>query len=101
FNKVRFGIDAPRAGKSMVYNKCIFCTGIYATNAKTSVCDKCSIIVTWKTGMNYLAGVNRVSDLIREGKLDLKMRNENYCKINLGPRAAQVIMDAIGETSIS
>ncbi|MDF3032428.1 MAG: hypothetical protein K0R91_262 [Nitrososphaeraceae archaeon] len=51
--------------------------------------------------MNYLAGVNRVSDLIREGKLDLKMRNENYCKINLGPRAAQVIMDAIGETSIS
>jgi hypothetical protein len=27
--------------------------------------------------------------------LDSKLRNENYCKENLGTRATQVIMDAI------
>jgi hypothetical protein len=45
--------------------------------------------------MNYLAAVNRVSDLIRTNQLDSKLRNENYCKTNFGSRAAQVIMDAI------
>src|SRR5918995_398610 len=82
FNKLHFGINAPRTGKSMVYNKCIFC-------------NECSIIVTWKSGMHYLAGVNRVSELIRGNKLDSKFRNENYCIDNLGTRATQVIMDAM------
>ena len=95
FNKVHFGINAPRAGKSMVYNKCGFCNAIFATNAKSRVCDECSIIVTWKSVMNYLAGVNRVSELIRENKLDSKLRNENYCIENLGTRATQVIMEAL------
>jgi hypothetical protein len=84
----------------MVYNKCIFCNNIYATNAKCSVCADCSIIVTWKSGMNYLAGVNRVSGLIRENKLDSKLRNENYCIENLGSRATQVVMDAIDSASL-
>jgi hypothetical protein len=101
FNRVHFGINAPRSGKSMVYNKCVFCNVVYATNARGSVCDKCAIILTWKSGMNYLAGVNRVSELIRENKLDSKMRNENYCKTNLGVRATQVIMDAIDNNSMS
>ena len=100
FNKLHFGIGAPRTGKSMVYNKCIFCNAVYATNAKGSVCDECSIIVTWKSGMHYLAGVNRVSELIRENKLDSKLRNENYCIDNLGSRATQVIMDAINSSSL-
>ena len=95
FNKLHFGINAPRTGKSMVYNKCIFCNVVFATNAKSSVCDDCSIIVTWKSVMHYLAGVNRISALIRENKLDSKLRNENYCIENLGTRATQVIMDAI------
>jgi hypothetical protein len=86
-------------GKSMVYNKCVFCNVVYASNAKGSVCDNCSIIVTWKSGMHYLAGVNRVSELIRENKLDSKLKNENYCKENLGSRATQVIMDAIDSSS--
>jgi hypothetical protein len=59
------------------------------------VYDECSIIVTWKSGMHYLAGVNRVSELIRDSRL----RNENYCKENLGTRATQVIMDAIDSSS--
>jgi hypothetical protein len=79
----------------MVYNKCIFCNVVFATNAKSSVCDDCSIIVTWKSVMQYLAGVNRISALIKENKLDSKLRNENYCIENLGTRATQVIMDAI------
>ncbi|MDQ4012631.1 MAG: hypothetical protein M3146_02765 [Thermoproteota archaeon] len=83
----------------MVYNRCVFCNEVYATNAKGSVCDECSIIVTWKSGMHYLAGVNRVSELIRENKLDSKLRNENYCIENHGTRAAQVIMDAIDSNS--
>jgi hypothetical protein len=95
FNTVHFGINSPRTGKSMVYNKCIFCDSVYATNAKSRVCDKCSIILTWVSGVNYLAAVNRVSDLIRTNKLDSKLRNENYCKTNFGIRATQVIMDAI------
>jgi hypothetical protein len=95
FNTVHFGINSPRTGKSMVYNKYIFCESVYATNAKSRVCDKCSIILTWVSGMNYLAAVNRVSDLIRTNKLDSKLRNENYCKTNFGIRATQVIMDAI------
>jgi hypothetical protein len=45
--------------------------------------------------MNYLAAVNRVSELIRTNKLDSRLRNENYCKINFGSHATQVIMDAI------
>jgi hypothetical protein len=101
FNKIHFGINAPRTGKSLVYNKCVFCNTIFATNAKSSVCDECLIIVTWKSVMNYLAGVNRVSELIRENKLDSKLRNEDYCRTNLGTRAAQVIMDAIGNSSIT
>jgi hypothetical protein len=95
FNTIHFGINAPRSGKSMVYNKCIFCNKIYATNAKGSVCDKCTIILTWQSGMDYLAGVNRVSELVRTNKLDPKLRNENYCKTNFGTHATQVIMDAI------
>ena len=55
FNMVHFGINAPRAGKSMVYNKCVFCDQIYATNARGRVCDKCTIILSWVSGMNYLA----------------------------------------------
>jgi hypothetical protein len=70
---------------------------VFATNAKGSVC---SIIVTWKSGMDYLAGINRISALIRENKLDSKLRNENYCIENLGTRATQVIMDAIGSSSL-
>ncbi len=45
--------------------------------------------------MNFLAAVNRVSDLLRNGELDSKLRNENYCKEHFGIRAAQVIMDSI------
>ena len=77
-----------------------FCNVVYATNAKGSVCDECSIMVTWKSGMDYLAGVNRVSALIRENKLDSKLRNENYCIDNLGTRATQVIIDAINSSNL-
>jgi hypothetical protein len=45
--------------------------------------------------MNYLAAVNRVSELIKTDKLDSKLRNENYCKTNFGAHATQVIMDAV------
>jgi hypothetical protein len=48
------------------------------------VYDKCTVILTWSSGMNYLAGVNRLSELIRENKLESKMRNENYCKTAYG-----------------
>jgi len=99
FNTIHFGIGAPRAGKSMVYNKCTFCDAVYATNAKSSVCDKCEIILTWKSSMSYLGAVNRVSELVRSGKLDSKLRNENYCKIHFGAHAAQVIMDAIDSSA--
>jgi hypothetical protein len=85
----------------MVYNKCLFCNEVYATNAKCSVCDKCTIILTWRSGMNYLAGVNRVSELIKKNKLDSKLRDENYCKTNFGIHATQVIMDAIESSSMS
>ncbi|MFL6326362.1 MAG: hypothetical protein ACJ71A_14600 [Nitrososphaeraceae archaeon] len=95
FNTVHFGINAPRAGSSMVYNKCVFCGEIYATNAKGCVCGKCTVILSWGSGMNYLAAVNRVSELIRTNKLDSKLRNENYCKANFGSHASQVIMDAV------
>jgi hypothetical protein len=50
--------------------------------------------------MNYLAGVNRISALIREDKLDSKLRNENYCNENQGARATQVIMNAINSSSL-
>ncbi|HEY3095108.1 MAG TPA: hypothetical protein VGJ42_05050 [Nitrososphaera sp.] len=95
FNTVHFGIGAPRAGRSMVYNRCLFCNIVYAANAKCSVCDKCEVILTWKSSMNYLAAINRVSELLRKGELDSKLRNENYCKTNFGIHAAQVIMDAV------
>lgn len=99
FNSVHFGINAPRAGNSMVYNRCVFCDSVYASNAKCSVCDKCTIILTWKSSMNYLAAVNRVTDLVMTGKLNVKLRNENYCRANFGARGAQVIMDAIDSCS--
>lgn len=100
FNTIHFGIGAPRAGKSMVYNKCLFCCAVYATDAKRDVCDNCEIILTWKSSMNYLAAVNRVSRLLQNGQLDLKLRNENYCKSNFGMHAAQVIMDAIDSSKL-
>src|SRR5690242_3749556 len=95
FNIVHFGVNAPRAGSSMVYNKCVFCGEIYATNANGSVCGKCTIILSWASGMNFLAAVNRISELIRTNKLDSKMRDENYCSTNFGAHASQVIMDAV------
>ena len=79
----------------MVYNKCLFCNAIFGTNARRKVCDKCEIILTWKSSMNYLAAVNRVSELLKNSELDSKLRNENYCRENFGIRAAQVIMDSI------
>jgi hypothetical protein len=100
FNTIHFGINAPRTGKSMVYNKCIFCNKVYATNAKGSVCDKCTIILTWQSGMDCLAAVNRVSELVRTNKLDPKLKNENYCKTNFGVHATQVIMDAIDSLKV-
>ncbi len=100
FNTIHFGINAPRTGKSMVYNKCIFCNKVYATNAKGSVCDKCTIILTWQSGMDCLAAVNRVSELVRTNKLDPKLKNENYCKTNFGIHATQVIMDAIDSLKV-
>lgn len=45
--------------------------------------------------MNYLAAVNRVSQLIRTNRFDSKLKNENYCKANFGAHATQVIMDAV------
>ena len=95
FNTIHFGIGALRTGKSMVYNVCTFCTKVYAANAKGQVCDKCEIILTWRSSMNYLAAVNRVTEIIKMGKLDSKLQNENYCRTNFGARSAQVIMDAI------
>lgn len=50
--------------------------------------------------MNYLAAVNRVSLLIRTGKFDSKLTNENYCKANFGTHATQVIMDAVDSVRI-
>jgi hypothetical protein len=100
FNLIHFGIGAPRAGKSMIYNKCIFCNAIFATNAKREVCEKCEIILTWKSSMNYLAAVNRLSALIAKGDLDQKLRNENYCIATFGMHAAQVIMDAIDNSKL-
>lgn len=100
FNTVHFGLGAPRSGKSMVYNKCLFCNAVYATNAKCDVCEKCEIVLTWKSSMNYLAAVNRVSGLLQKGQLDPKLRNENYCKANFGVHAAQVIMDAIDNSKL-
>jgi hypothetical protein len=100
FNTVHFGINAPRAGKSIIYNKCIFCGDIYGDNAKVDVCDKDTIILTWVSGMNYLAAVNRLSELIKSDKLDSKLRNENYCKTKFGVHATQVIMDAIDSSRL-
>ncbi len=100
FNTVHFGINAPRAGKSIIYNKCIFCGEIYGINAKVDVCDKCTIILSWVSGMNYLAAVNRVSELIKKNTLDSKLRNENYCKTKFGMHATQVIMDAVDSSSM-
>jgi hypothetical protein len=95
FNTVHFGINAPRVSKSIVYNKCVFCGEIYGVNAKVEVCDKCTIILTWVSARNYLAAVNRVSQLIRTNRLDSKLKNENYCKARFGVHATQVIMDAV------
>jgi hypothetical protein len=95
FNTVHFGINAPRISKSIVYNKCVFCGEIYGVNAKVEVCDKCTIILTWVSARNYLAAVNRVSQLIRTNRLDSKLKNENYCKARFGVHATQVIMDAV------
>jgi hypothetical protein len=95
FNTVHFGINAPRVSKSIVYNKCVFCGEIYGVNAKVEVCDKCTIILTWVSARNYLAAVNRVSQLIRTNRLDSKLKNENYCKAKFGVHATQVIMDAV------
>ncbi len=92
---VHFGINAPRANKSIVYNKCVFCGEIYGVNAKVEVCDKCTIILTWVSARNYLAAVNRVSQLIRTNRLDSKLKNENYSKAKFGVHATQVIMDAV------
>lgn len=100
FNTVHFGINAPRSGKSIVYNKCVFCGEIYGRDVKVHVCDKCSIILTWISSMNYLAAVNRVSQLIRTSKFDSKLKNENYCKANFGAHATQVIMDAVDSLRI-
>jgi hypothetical protein len=100
FNTVHFGINAPRAGKSIVYNKCIFCGDIYGDNAKVDVCDKDAIILTWVSRMNYLAAMNRLSELIKLDKLDSKFRNENYCKSIFGMHATEVIMDAINNSII-
>jgi hypothetical protein len=100
FNKIHFGIGAPRVGKSMVYNRCLICNTIFATNAKCHICDKCQIIFTWNSSMNYLAAMNRVSELIGKDQLDSKLRNENYCKINFGIHVAQVIMDAIDSSKL-
>ena len=66
---VHFGINAPRDSSSIVYNKCVFCGEIYATNAEGLVCGKCMIILSWASGMNYLAAVDRVFELIRTTKL--------------------------------
>ena len=99
FNMVHFGIGAPRAGRSMVYNKCVFCGEIYATNAKGCVCGKCTVILSWASGMSYLAAVNRVSELIKTNKLDSKLRNEDYCKAKFGTHASQVIMDAVDSST--
>ena len=95
FNTVHFGINAPRISKSIVYNKCVFCGEIYGVNAKVEVCDKCTIILTWVSSTNYLAAVNRVSQLIRTNRLDSKLKNENYCRARFGVHATQVIMDAV------
>jgi hypothetical protein len=83
----------------MVYDKCVFCGEIYAANAKGYVCGNCTVILSWTSGMNYLAAVNRVSELIKTNKLDSKLRNENYCKTNFGIRASQVIMDAVDSST--
>ena len=95
FNTVHFGINSPRTSKSIVYNKCVFCGEIYGVNAKVEVCDKCTIILTWVSARNYLAAVNRVSQLIRTNRLDSKLKNENYCRARFGVHATQVIMDAV------
>ena len=100
FNRAHFGIGAPRAGKSMIYNKCVFCSAVFAADAKRHVCEKCEIILTWKSSMNYLAAVNRVSALVGKGDLEQKLRNENYSKANFGIHAAQVIMDAIDSSKL-
>jgi hypothetical protein len=100
FNTVHFGINAPRSGTSIVYNKCVFCGEIYGSSVKVQVCDKCTIILTWISSMNYLAAVNRVSQLIRTNRFDSKLKNENYCKVNFGTHATQVIMDAVDSLKI-
>ncbi len=84
----------------MIYNKCVFCNAIFAADAKRQVCEKCEIILTWKSSMNYLAAVNRLSALVARGDLDQKLRNENYCKSTFGMHAAQVIMDAIDNAKL-
>jgi hypothetical protein len=84
----------------MVYGTCVFCGEVFARNARMQVCDKCEIILTWTSSINFLAAVNRLSDLIRAGKLDSKLRNENYCITNFGSQAAQAIMDAIDGSRI-
>jgi hypothetical protein len=100
YNTIHFGIDAPRTSNSMIYNKCIFCGEIYGASCKVQVCDKCAIILTWISSMNYLAAVNRVSHLIRSNRFESKLTNENYCKANFGVRATQVIMDAVDSQNI-
>lgn len=95
FNTFHFGIGAPRTGKSIVYSKCLLCGAIFGSNAKRGICDDCEVVLTWKSSMNYLAAVNRISKLIHEGKLDPKLRNENYCISQFEMRATQVIMDAV------
>ena len=55
---------------------------------------------TWKSSMNYLAAVNRITALIKTDQLDPKLKNESYCKTNFGAHATQVIMDALDGSKI-
>ncbi|HEX7178764.1 MAG TPA: hypothetical protein VF220_03490 [Nitrososphaeraceae archaeon] len=100
FNNVHFGINSPRASKSIIYNRCIFCGEIYGINAKIDACDKCTVILSWSSGMSYLAAVNRVSELIRKNLLNPKLKDESYCKEKFGTHATQVIIEALESNTV-
>jgi hypothetical protein len=71
-------------------DKKVFCNVVYATNAKGSICDECSIMYHGHLEVrNALSSRGKQSfSANQRNKLDSKLRDENYCLENLGSRAS-------------
>jgi hypothetical protein len=88
-----------RSVKSIVGNRCEFCSETFLESMHKNVCPKCSIIINYNSDdpEEFFKALNRVVELLLEKRFNINLKDEHYYEDRYGKHVDDVVKSAIQE----